>query len=701
MHGTIALLNWLAWLSVGYGLNLKSKTGIIDSNATQRANTTAIANKTQCPAFADKGLYSPPSDSSLRNTVLAIHGVFVDHMQTEKFKVLELYRPYFLDMFYIQMRIQVSKTEFFVPKRGVQQIPPVRPWGAVQKTYDCGNYTFRNAGLDENSYACFAELMRYVSNHGAELYPGTPISGFMFLHADFFITPHFTLNKPTDSIFTATWKQDFPEQWKNAPHCLTLQEMRTRNYRTYWTLWPKWLPRVLNALPPGAKHGCANWADLYYVPWALTERWVDLMLHFAQQHLMIEVAVATAIDIFSDLGFKTVVLDSRAIWGSSMSWVRPGEIDAYDGGHRFDLRDACKRSHVSSRFVEQTYSKPAQNPACTTNKLWSLAPERTNCPNTKWIDAMVEADPAPGKIFMAIGCKKGNEAMKWMERWDLSQNHYWSTEKWMQYFHDKLQSANYQCPSWPNVAVTAAGLQCSTGWGCTCQGISDCYGVHYSAGWGRAPDAAKLWWQQHKCTTIPRGAPCPAKGAWKPLKPLGLCVEPMQENIKLLRQASKDLGFGHYTPHGAFHIVQAAVMNKVGKNQTNDLAATAPVKTVDSLKSEFSLPRVDILTISAEGADPYVLQGALETLRTVRYLQFEIHRDLRETAWDKTTLQSVVAMLDSKGFECYWSGNNGHLLSMNRCWKSRFEMEAWGNAACVKRGDLWYDALRRFEEYNY
>lgn len=317
---------------------------------------------------------------------------------------------------------------------------------------------------------------------------------------------------------------------------------------------------------------------------------------------------------------------------------------------------------------------------------------------------------------MDIGCNKGNNAIKLMERWDLSANHFWSTAKWMHFLANNLHTGGYACPASPDVDTTAT---CAVGWGCTCQGFSDCFGTDHLKGlWGTASPDAQVWWHKRKCTTSPTGASCPAAVnasthalAHSSDKPTGICVEPMRANVKLLNQASAGLGYGAQTAHGSFHVVQAAIMNKADTNQTVEFPdgdpglETAglpaffpvPVKTVDMLKADFALSRIDILTIDTEGADPYVLQGSLKTLPTVRYLQFEVHRDLKQTAWGKITLRSIVTMLDQQGFDCYWAGNNGNLLSMNNCWSPKFEIGTWANAACAKRGDIWSEVLKRFQ----
>jgi len=118
-----------------------------------------------------------------------------------------------------------------------------------------------------------------------------------------------------------------------------------------------------------------------------------------------------------------------------------------------------------------------------------------------------------------------------------------------------------------------------------------------------------------------------------------------------------------------------------------------PVKTIDQIVQSLALPRVDILDIDIEGSDAAALAGAAETLKSVRYLQFEVHRNLVGTSWHSTTLHSVVEKLARQGFDCYWTGDDGKLLSLNQCWKDEFETGTWANAACVRQGDPWAQIL--------
>mmetsp|Transcript_5420 Transcript_5420/g.5932 ORF Transcript_5420/g.5932 Transcript_5420/m.5932 type:complete len:361 (-) Transcript_5420:129-1211(-) len=298
-----------------------------------------------------------------------------------------------------------------------------------------------------------------------------------------------------------------------------------------------------------------------------------------------------------------------------------------------------------------------------------IAPEETRCPRRTWLDAMVEADPRPGKVFMDIGCNKGDDAIEMMERWDAT-GHFWSKQKWMDLYAEVLGSEpKYACgrPSYNfrRVAPTTDA-------------------VHGS---------------------------------------VSVCVEPMEANFRMLRNISSTLAYTPHGRHGPFHTIQAALSDHAVPGETiqfpngnpgdeawqvphvaSGAAAShprvaqtpVPLSTVDRVKADLQLAKVDILRIDTEGADPAVLLGARSTLETVRYLEFEVHRDLHNTAWEKTTLKSVVASLFHQGFDCYWAGNNGLLISLNYCWKDRFERGAWANAVCVKRNDVWASTLRAF-----
>ena len=43
-----------------------------------------------------------------------------------------------------------------------------------------------------------------------------------------------------------------------------------------------------------------------------------------------------------------------------------------------------------------------------------------------------------------------------------------------------------------------------------------------------------------------------------------------------------------------------------------------------------------------------------------------------------------VDFLPSKGFICYWAGNDGNLLwRITNCWQNHYDTPTWANVACV------------------
>jgi hypothetical protein len=283
-------------------------------------------------------------------------------------------------------------------------------------------------------------------------------------------------------------------------------------------------------------------------------------------------------------------------------------------------------------------------------------PEETQCPQPSWVAAMVEADPSPNKIILDVGCNKGNDMMLWMERYDTGTAKFWNTSRWVSYIKNESNVKIWACPAETFV-----------------------------------PSRSTLFRDERASQLT------------------GVCIEPMQANVNVLLKARKELGYEVNTSAGSLRVVQAALANPVtdeitmfpygvdGKEDagiTSTEARMVPVKlsTVDRIVADLELPRVDILTIT-EGADPLVILGASSTLASVNYLTFEVHRDLTGTAWNNTTLYSVIRPLHERGFDCYWAGNNGDLLSLNNCWFDKYEKGVWANVACAKRDHVWGKVL--------
>eukprot|EP00931_Biecheleriopsis_adriatica_P056266 TRINITY_DN33337_c0_g1_i1.p1 TRINITY_DN33337_c0_g1~~TRINITY_DN33337_c0_g1_i1.p1 ORF type:complete len:428 (-),score=76.94 TRINITY_DN33337_c0_g1_i1:49-1332(-) len=318
-------------------------------------------------------------------------------------------------------------------------------------------------------------------------------------------------------------------------------------------------------------------------------------------------------------------------------------------------QEGSKEQAVQFRCLDEPACKHVR-PRCK-NK--AVGPGQTNCPRDLWLAEMASVDPDPGKFIVNIGCNVGEDVIKYLMYWD--QERFWDMRKW----------------------------QSMIGSGFCRNGINP-----------RRPPAVK-----------------------SKERPQALCVEAVPKTTKNLHNAAKRSGYSEEKNVGKLHIVHAAVTQTAEPGDTalfadapsgyeqggidgqnsNPLAkgkfdmVQVPKKTVDVLVEEFAFPRVDLLLVDTEGHDPAVLLGAQKTLESVRYLEFEVHRDVVGSTWENTTVFSVVEMLSMKGFDCYWAGNTGKLASITRCFETRaFEARGMFNIACVKRSDVWWPVLERF-----
>ncbi len=187
--------------------------------------------------------------------------------------------------------------------------------------------------------------------------------------------------------------------------------------------------------------------------------------------------------------------------------------------------------------------------------------------------------------------------------------------------------------------------------------------------------------------------------------PTVYCVEPMKANVELLRKCQDRTGINSTS----FLVQQFAVgmpeegqttigfpdgrTGAEGKGVVESGGIQVPFTSLDSLFGD--LDKVDILSIDTEGNDPDVMFAGKETLEKTRYLEFEVHRDLKRTAWGSTTLQSVIVFLDDLQFDCFWVNASGELFKITQCWNDQYEADShcWSNVVCAKRGDPWHGIL--------
>ena len=105
-----------------------------------------------------------------------------------------------------------------------------------------------------------------------------------------------------------------------------------------------------------------------------------------------------------------------------------------------------------------------------------------------------------------------------------------------------------------------------------------------------------------------------------------------------------------------------------------------PVVTVDSLATQHSMERIDLLSIDTEGHDAAVLLGAEASLaaRRIRVVEFEYHSVGR---WQNESLHRVTSRLKSHGYTCFWQSNTGQLSPFLR--SCSYEFKEWSNVVCA------------------
>lgn len=204
------------------------------------------------------------------------------------------------------------------------------------------------------------------------------------------------------------------------------------------------------------------------------------------------------------------------------------------------------------------------------------------------------------------------------------------------------------------------------------------------------------------------------------MAPKTICAEAMPSNVRLLQSALEA------SPHleGSLSIVGAAFGSSKEAGSTVefpncnsgvewsglDMAAgspasscpTAPVlmHSVDLYTRIHNVDRLDALFIDTEGHDPAVIDGAMDLFarQAVRYVEFEVHRDLPTSVWASTSLRNVTSALQTHGYNCFWMSKHGFLTELTECYHEAYDTQTlyWSNVACVHEEDTWAPVVRGF-----
>lgn len=187
------------------------------------------------------------------------------------------------------------------------------------------------------------------------------------------------------------------------------------------------------------------------------------------------------------------------------------------------------------------------------------------------------------------------------------------------------------------------------------------------------------------------------------IKPVrAYCVEPTENNIRLLRTVTSGMKFDTSTA-----IIAKVAMNSyngvadfpknvsIGSEVTglNDNLTTTDaepdyvkMRNLDTFVLENLSPSdvIDFVSVDTEGYDSEVILGFVRTLvnRYVRCIEFEYHENRR---WRTADLQTVITLLDLLTFDCYFQGNKGQLWRLTGCWHENYNTHMWSNVVCINR----------------
>jgi len=114
--------------------------------------------------------------------------------------------------------------------------------------------------------------------------------------------------------------------------------------------------------------------------------------------------------------------------------------------------------------------------------------------------------------------------------------------------------------------------------------------------------------------------------------------------------------------------------------------------TLDDYVSRFVMDGdapIDVLMVDAEGYDFDILRASEETLKRVKYLEYEVHR---VGSWGNQRVVDSVEFLQKHNFTCYWAGK-GRLFRVTGCLRQdlvdAYEINKfWSNMACVQNSHV-------------
>jgi len=299
------------------------------------------------------------------------------------------------------------------------------------------------------------------------------------------------------------------------------------------------------------------------------------------------------------------------------------------------------KSNTQAVYKTRTYGRK-----CTSHEIDMIAQKSphldSSCPRiTAVMKTLAENSPSSIPVVISVGCNKGDDFITSLRL--FSKNYTYSLETWYDWMNSKNVS-DYAC------------------------------GQHNDMSFDTIPNNTK--------------------------SVIGYCIEPMESTINMLSSALHDVGYDTREAR----LIQAAVSNYPGtfpfpnvimgrenvgfhseKKYPNATTTTVQVITLETFVQQENVTMIDYLSIDSEGHDMQVILGGIDLFasQSVRFFEFEHHADGR---WGTSGLRDLIELLDSMGYDCYWSLWHS-LARITGCWSDKYLEKMWSNIVCINRGD--------------
>ena len=147
------------------------------------------------------------------------------------------------------------------------------------------------------------------------------------------------------------------------------------------------------------------------------------------------------------------------------------------------------------------------------------------------------------------------------------------------------------------------------------------------------------------------------------------------------------------TPNGIGFGYERAGVFPEGTIHPSAGLVTVNSTAVDDYLDENRVAFAHVISIDAEGHDPWVLRGLSKSFaaRRVGVVEFEVSGRKEITKWSaehqvNMTLGPTVHWLHQLQYDCFWETPSGCVVPMSgRCWRPATFEKAEGNAVCALR----------------